>query len=159
MLKKTTGILTLLIALTLLIPMGLTAEERTYTDGELEWLLKAVAAPACGGPCLGISLGYAVGEKKCDDLTDEEKAALTATACGNADKPTARRNANNNCLDRDASGNCLCSGGVFTPPDAEDPADNSDGVCSVTCTVAYVGECTILAIAEPTPETTTAASN
>lgn len=154
--NKFYSFLILIAVFTLGAPLAATAEQdRYYSDEELAWLLEiTVEENVCGGQCIGYSNGWAQGTKKCADMTDEEKAALVATACGKADKETARRNANDNCLDRDESGNCLCANGVFSDPDADDPADGSSGKCEVSCTRLYVGTCSVLAAAAPDGTTT-----
>lgn len=127
-------------------------EERYYSEAELDWLLdEAVEENVCGGSCTGVSHGWAQGSKKCADLTAEETEALKTAACDKADKPTARSNANDNCLDRDNTGNCLCANGFFSAATPGTPADGSTGKCEVTCTLLYIGTCSTFAAAPNTP--------
>jgi len=144
---KTYGALLLIAALTLLTPMTAVAQQdRYYSDEELQWLLEgAVEDNVCGGQCTGISHGWAQGAKKCADMTAEETEALKTAACDKADKPTARSNANDNCLDRDNTGNCLCANGIFSAGTPGTPADGSSGKCEVTCTLIYLGTCSTFA--------------
>ncbi len=109
----------------------------------------AVVAPVgvCGGDCAGDANGSASSAKKCADLTPEEITALNTAACADADKTSARREANDICLDKDNSGTCLCLGITWTDTPGT-PAD-VDGKCTVSCTVEAKGECKQQAIAVP----------
>ncbi len=94
---------------------------------------------ACSGACEGIASGFGISGTACNQLTQEQKDDLMDDACADADKPTARRRANDVCLARDNSGNCLCTGGSFT--EHRGAFTGLGGGCIASCKVKYKGTC------------------
>lgn len=112
----------------------------------------AEPSPGCGGDCSGDDVGSASSTKKCADLTAEETQALKDSACANADKKDARREANDMCLEQNHTGTCLCLNVTWTDTPGT-PAD-VDGKCTVSCTVSVAGTCQTQLAAEPTEDGT-----
>lgn len=118
------------------------------------WIPQAAAqinddpAPACSGPCVGYSLGFAFSPHKCEDLTPTALQELKDSACEESTKDDARSKANDQC--KDGSGNCLCAGGSFSGPHAS--ANTIFSSCYATCETTYLGSCQIVRMPSATGE-------
>jgi hypothetical protein len=143
------------IALMICIGLVLLASSATAQDNDYRIDFEALVAepaPGCAGECSGDDVGSATSTKKCADLTAEETQALKDSACDNADKKDARREANDMCLEQNHTGTCLCLN-VTWSDNPGTPAD-VDGKCTVSCTVSVVGTCKTQLAAEPTEDGT-----